>query len=528
MTQKTYQVVNHLYGINGDSWSTPESTEESFWAALGAGASGLIIYSHLSADNVLVCTPADKLPSDIDDEYIDVKDLTADEIQTRDAGSLFRSRVLDEELQPTEETGDDLPWKTKEADPPLKKRRNIYHPTLARMLQMFGRRTDIVLRLPEPDYPYQKELIDAVAAILQSTGLKRRIPVVGTKEQIQMLDKGYLTILDASNEVLTHEVVLATSETGAKTLLITLDQVLALDASEWIKIRDDIEKLGAVWHFILPDMPFAPTQKAISQLAELDCNISGLWSHGVLSAAQALAPHSVVLAEDFTSDTLDPLQWRAGYSHKNTETQLTVDNGLHITIREGCEYSGAAAINIVPIHGDFDATVKFKVENPHQATTFELAAIGIDPGYNSYENNTILTSKTVNLTFDVHGSPPYASSERDQNDAFRCGWNNSFNATRIHGDWQADSFNSYNKYGRGVGDGSADNPEGYLRLVRTGSIFNSYYRDKHNREWVGSGSMLVQNMPEDCFLRLALKHWTKKLPAPQNQVRFSGFRIYQY
>ena len=131
----------------------------------------------------------------------------------------------------------------------------------------------------------------------------------------------------------------------------------------------------------------------------------------------------------------------------------------------------------------------------------------------------------------MHGAPPYASSERDQNDAFRCGWNNSFNFAKFGGkaspEWEASSSNMYNKYGRGVGDGSPANPNGKLRLTRKGDLFNSYYRDAHNSEWVCSGTMLVQNLPTTTYLRLAAKHWHKIDPAPGNVVSFWDFTFSQ-
>ncbi|MEM6987143.1 MAG: hypothetical protein AAF499_11455, partial [Pseudomonadota bacterium] len=190
---------------------------------------------------------------------------------------------------------------------------------------------------------------------------------------------------------------------------------------------------------------------------------------------------------------------------------------------------GGGAATVVPLHGDFDATVDFEVAHPAQGTTLELAAIGIDAGYHNIDNSN-LGSRTVNLTFDVHGAPPYASSERDQNDGFRCGWNNAYNLTQIAPDWEARSVNMYNKYTRDVGDGSPANPTGSLRLVRHGPLFAGYYRDAHNREWVGSGAMLVASMPDDCYLRLALKHWKKaSAPVPPaNHIVFSNFKVRQW
>jgi hypothetical protein len=248
-----------------------------------------------------------------------------------------------------------------------------------------------------------------------------------------------------------------------------------------------------------------------------------------LRTSEFLHNHSLILANDFKGRTFDEQHWTAGYSHTNDETKVgQEDDCFRIQIKEGVAYSGGAAVCTLPVHGRFDAQVDFEVFHPQQATTFEMAAISIDPGY-YHINNRDLNTRNVNLTFDVHGAPPYASSERDEDDGFRCGWNNGFNLTKVESDWQASSVNMYNKYGRDVGDGSPENPKGSLRLVRHGSVFATYYRDGHNQAWVCSGTMLVQNMADDVFIRLAGKHWLKGNPtAPKNEIRFSNFKLYQF
>lgn len=170
------------------------------------------------------------------------------------------------------------------------------------------------------------------------------------------------------------------------------------------------------------------------------------------------------------------------------------------------------------------------MDNPEQGTTFELAAIQVDPGYHNTDN-TKINRDNANLTFDVHGAPPYASSERDEDDGFRIGWNNGPAVLRIvegeHGS-ETQSVNAYNKYSRDVGDGSKDNPEGRLRLVRRGEVFNAYYTDKHNRQWVLSGSASTPTLCQDVYLRLGAKHWPKggRVP-PANRITFRQFRLYQ-
>ena len=87
----------------------------------------------------------------------------------------------------------------------------------------------------------------------------------------------------------------------------------------------------------------------------------------------------------------------------------------------------------------------------------------------------------------------------------------------------------YNKYSRDVGNGSAENPSGLLRLIRNQQVFSAYYKDKHNSAWVCCGAQLVQNMSDDVFLRLAAKHWDKNQTSPPpNHVIFREFQLYQF
>ncbi|MBL4692665.1 MAG: hypothetical protein JKY92_04980 [Magnetovibrio sp.] len=256
--------------------------------------------------------------------------------------------------------------------------------------------------------------------------------------------------------------------------------------------------------------------------------VTALLAKGVPEATSLFAPSAVVLRDDFAGTKLDLSKWSAGYSHQNQDTLVKQDDGFHIIINTGGRYSGGACLTANLVHGRFDARTRFSVTNPQQGTTFELAAICIDAGYN-HMDNTDLNSRNVNLTFDVHGAPPYASSERDEDDGFRIGWNNGFNLTQISSDWAAASVNMYNKYGRDVGNGEQDNPDGWLRLTRNGDVFTSFYKDRYNQAWVCSASALVQNMSKDVCLRLAAKHWNKGgNPAPGNHITFHEFELLQF
>ena len=533
-----YPIVKNIYALNGDGWAVPASTMESFWSALGAGANGLALNVYLTADDVAVCAPEENLLNSCGVD-VDIIKLSVAELHNYDAGKTYRSTRLDAEGQATGERGNDTPWQGLEQEFPLKNRMALVHPTLETALQVFGRRTTITIILPDDSYTKIDALIAAVQSVLDRYGLLSRVAISGSMRQLELitkLQKKTKLVLDATSCTLTMDVIEQMQALRCTTLQTTLQQLNNLSEAELTELIAAANSAHIAWRFILPDSPWAPAPDALTQLDTLPCIMDGLVTQGVLPSINAIAPRSLIFAEDFAGTQLNKDRWSAGYSHINTETKIMVENELIIDIAQGSVYSGGAAIALLPIHGDFDAIVGFRVEHPHQATTFEMAAIAIDPGYDHYQNNTDLNTRNVNLTFDVHGAPPYASSERDQNDGFRCGWNNSFNLTkfgdaksqRSDAEWIASSSNMYNKYGRDVGDGGTENLEGFLRLVRTGAVFNTYYRDKHNSEWVGSGSMLVHNMPQDVYIRLAAKHWHKVDPAPKNTIRFRNFKIKQY
>ena len=537
MTEHCYAAVEKIYALNGDCWSTPASTIESFWSALGAGANGLVLNLFLTKDEVLVCAPESNLLNSCGVD-VEISQLSLSELQSYDAGKTFRSTQLDEDGQATGLQGDDTPWQALQQEYPLKDRVAVVHPALELVLQLFGRRTSITLQLPDENYSDIEPLVKVLVAMLDRFGLQGRVAISGLLQQLDLtrsLSDDAELFVDFSSTLLDLDVIEQMNVLRISGMQVTLQQLNDMPGPELAELIAISNEQDIGWRFVLPDMPWSPTAAALDQLQALPCLMDGLVTRGVLPTVNAVAPRAVIFEEKFSGNELDLTRWSSGYSHINSETKITVDDELIISIAEGEVYSGGAAIALLPIHGDFDTSVSFKVEHPHQATTFEIAAIAIDPGY-SHLDNTDLNTRNVNLTFDVHGAPPYASSERDQNDGFRCGWNNSYNLTKFGDDkaerkdaeWIAASGNMYNKYGRDVGDGSTENLDGCLRLVRCGSVFNTYYRDKHNSEWVCSGSMLVQSMPEDVYIRLAVKHWHKVHPAPENTVHFNDFEIRQY
>jgi len=524
-----------LIAVNGENLYAPASTISAFWSALSAGADTLCLNVFLTQDNIAVCSPNENLlvSCGIDKK---ISDITYEELQSYDAGSTYHSKALNSEYQPTGEQGDDTPWQGLTQEHPLKNRAFLKHPSLRECFELFSRRVSITLRLTNEKAANIDTLISESLQVIRDFGLEHTVSILAEKSILAKVKDAApaMTLLLLCAESLEESDIENAVSLEASSVVCNFDDYSQLSDEKKDRLIELTIQNNITWQFFSAAMPYAPDTQCLELLAKFKGSFEAWLSEGVLAASQVFTPLFPVYSESFSGKSLNSNYWSAGYSHINFETELSVDDGFVITIHKGEQYSGGAAICLLPIHGDFDAEVSFHVENPHQATTFELAAIGIDPGYPQMSTDN-LSSRTVNLTFDVHGAPPYASSERDQNDGFRCGWNNSFNfakfgdahSQRPDKDWIASSSNMYNKYGRDVGDGSTQNPSGKLRLLRRGALFSSYYQDKHNQAWVCSGTMLVQSLPHDAYLRLAAKHWHKIHPAPPNKITFTDFVIRQ-
>jgi glycerophosphoryl diester phosphodiesterase len=508
-----------VYGLHGESHAAPMDTLVSYWAALGEGAEGITAGLQMTGDGCLVCCPSDLL-TEKDGVPYRMSCITTKELRDFDAGASFRSTVLNQENQPTGETGIDTPWvgNTEAKDKP-----HLCYPHLKEVLQLFGRRTKLMFIIQDDVNAQHSEAI-AQSALdqLRSFGLERRVTIAAPDHVCSYIHQ-------QSPQTATALMV----DTG-KSMAKNLEETLQAGASylytniESLDVGFPVDKLENVKLLLTSNtMPYAPTPAAYFKVLEHK-NVHALVMRSVDRTRKLGDSPAKVLVDDFAGTEINRDIWACGYSHCNTDTTISQDNGFTITIKEGGSYSGGAAVTLLPILGNFDAQVNVNMASPQQGTTLEMSAIGIDPGY-FHIDNTNLNSRTVSLTFDVHGAPPYASCERDENDGFRIGWNNGYNLTRISSDWTADSVNMYNKYGRDVGNGSTDNLSCTLRLHRCGAVFNSYYKDKYNKEWVCSGSALVPNLSADVHIRLGAKHWAKhgETPPP-NQIIFTDFRLYQY
>ncbi len=521
-----------VYGLHGSSHKSPKDTKVSYWAALGAGADGIVAALQITKDGTIVCCPDSQLSAhggsifNVNDE--DLKDL-----KYFDAGAAFHSVPLDNNNQSLDKKGKYHPWAGREiseqeltppeGSKPVK--RALRYPLVSDMLREFGRRSGIFLLIASDDNG--PLIAEKALEELKTLGLSRKVTVIASAEVCGIV-KGIspvtpvACIADPARKY--EENTASASKLDPQYLLVNLE--------------DLTEENGFTGKSTIPLLvtsgknKYAPSPEEFEKILGWE-NVAGICFRAVEECVDLVTPPALIISDDLKTGTekypVDPDIWSCGYSHISDYVQLLQDKGFVISLPAGGPYAGGAALTLLPIYGRFDARVDFEVSDPQQGTTLEMAAISQDPGYYRADKNK-LRSKDLNLTFDVHGAPPYASSERDETDGFRIGWNNGFNLTRIDPDWSASSSNMYNRYGRNVGSGAKDNPRGTLRLVRTGSVFNSYYRDAYNKEWVCSGSALVPNLAEDVHIRLAAKHWPKggMETAPGNKIVFTNFKLYQF
>jgi hypothetical protein len=490
-----------VWADGGESLCAPADTLPAYWGALGAGAGGLAVTVQCSKDGRLVCTASDRLGEGRSGRPIGA--LSGAEIRKVDAGARFRSQAVDHRCRAKGRPGRETPWAGHAG-----KRDALYHPELDEVLRHFGRRTRLLIRLKPggADSSGRAALTRLVLDMLDRHAVFARTLVAGDAGTIATLGEAPV------GRCLLAEGV-APAEAVKRAARAKVDAVVATVATV-----GDAERLGAAGIKVIASPPagsfaFEPAlYRALAGRAEL----AGLLVRGVTEMQAVAHRHGLVVQDSFAGQRLDNDLWTLGHSRNNHDTKIRVDDGLRIDIA-GEEYSGAAAFSNFSINGDFDARMSFEVTNPEQGTTFELAALHVDAGY-----------RPTNLTFDVHGAPPYASSERDENDGFRIGWNNGPALTRWV-DNEPQSSNLYNCYGRDVGLAGADSPTGRLRLMRHGQIFNAYYTDRVNEGWILSGSVAVPALADAVFLRLGAKHWPKGgREPPTNHFRFTDFELRQW
>ncbi|HMW52301.1 MAG TPA: hypothetical protein PKD33_09470 [Rhodocyclaceae bacterium] len=240
----------------------------------------------------------------------------------------------------------------------------------------------------------------------------------------------------------------------------------------------------------------------------------------------ARAQQSAILLDDDFTDGAASRRWIFGYSNPVPESFILFGPpeapAFIVDMPAGTGYSGGAAVLARALVTDFDARITFVSEDPAQGTTLELAALTIDPPRRSLvDRSHTADDKYRSLCFDVHGAPPYVSSECDENDGFRIGWNLAGALARIDDSVTASS-NHYNRYGEDVGGPLKGPISGELRLVRCGEFWASYFRLGGESAWRCSGALHIPDLPRRIHLRAGAKHWVKDgRPAPRNRVSFT-------
>lgn len=232
--------------------------------------------------------------------------------------------------------------------------------------------------------------------------------------------------------------------------------------------------------------------------------------------------------DDFVRQNPGP-RWTGGHANASREASIYIDSGVHIEIQTGTQYASAALVTRWPVIGDFDARVRFTVSNPTTGTTFELAAIAVDPPAEPALSQDAANEFTRSRAYDVHGTPPYVSSECDEGDGWRIAWNRGPALSRPGLADTAISDNHFNRYGTSIGGGDAPPISGWLRLVRAGTHWATYRRVGDEGLWEPTGRVRHMNMPDPIYLRLAAKHWVKGraglVQAPANSVTFHRFEL---
>lgn len=231
--------------------------------------------------------------------------------------------------------------------------------------------------------------------------------------------------------------------------------------------------------------------------------------------------------DDFVGPELSS-HWVGGRLNDSNEVSFWVQQGLHWRFTEGNAYASAGVITRDPLSGDFEAELRFEVSNPVPGTTFELAAIQVSPPPET--ELTPVAFSPAHRVFNVHGAPPYVSSEFDEDDGWRIGWNlgSRQGGWNQQGSWQAD--NTDNRYGNDVEGPHAGLTTGWLRLSRQGGTnWTASGRRVDDGPWFPTGGKQTGLLDGPVHLRIAAKHWVKHAEhltvAPANSIVITQFTL---
>lgn len=309
-----------IYALGGDALTSPSNTETAFLAALGGGASGLVCDVEMTLDGVLVCS-----------NDASVRGMNWRDVLKMDAGAKFHSA-----------SGTDYPWAGRPKGAALR------YPTLERVLILFGRYCPIVVNVET----FNEKVVSAVVELLRRYGLDERVKLLGRFDTCQFVSANYPkvgSILKDSENVGVEACVCKAKSIGVSDV--------CLDWNALSGCHSSIECADLTLWFYSQD-EFAPTNAVVDKMSCLQ-NVGGVIVRGVLPSVSVITPETLVVHDEFGGKRINTELWAAGYSHQNTETVISQDDGLHIAIAEGDKYSGAAAVCLLPIYGRFDAQVDF-------------------------------------------------------------------------------------------------------------------------------------------------------------------------
>jgi len=492
---------------NGLPGRLPEGILDGFLAAYTLGADLLLLDLGMTKDGELV-TGGQRALQRMGVPHA-LGDLTLEQVEALDAGLGFRGRF---EQGESVLTGQDIPW-VRHGRQPLTALATAFEV----LLQVEGL-MPVISRLDIAPGIARQTALDRLATLSEQLDLASGFGVTtdeaGVAEVRARCPDATPVLVCPSGGSL--PVVRDRAQAGGMPVLASYDEALAAFPGTPAASAAGTVFPGAGDLIVVPE-PNLRTNSAILTKLQALPQVWGIGFSDLMNVAVCPPPRRVLFADSLRGGSVNRRHWVAGYSRPNPDTTWSCTaEGFRVEVCQGGSYSGAGLVLAWPVHGDFDVQVEFNVGSPAQGTTLELCVINVNPG--AFQTSPGQGRQPNHPAFDVHGGSPYVATERDESDGFRaiC----SRGCTILTEGRQ----NVYNFYGRDVGN--PDARAGFLRLVRRGEAWASFYCDENNPDWMGCGSLVNASMNSEVYVRMAAKHWIKDgNPAPANIVHFREFVV---
>lgn len=471
----------------GNCLSLPDHTMEAFWAGFSSGCDGLYTVIHQSCDGVLLLSRENNLSINTDGKGL-ITELNYDEIESFDAASFFLKEK-------------NYPWKRNDSKGYL-----VQIPSLEELLFYVPRGLNLYVELANESY---NKFGDTYLQNVVSSFERTPVPV-----NTEFITNNFEVLEKLRNKFNITNLAFKITKEPENDLWIRLEKKLLekviIDEhffngffNRFYDNHNDKIRLALIGNY-------NSNEEIIDSLLEKYKSIDELILPDYDLFFNKNKKCSYEISEKFEGKIVNNKRWKFGYARiDNIETQVFQDDGFHIEIKEGLQYSGGSAVSVFPIRGNFTITVGFTITNPQTAGTMELAVI------NTYANRSCEFVKKADRqddSFDVHSAPPFVCVENDEADGFRV-MNNLCSTTYT------------NRYNRDVGEGKCLN--GHFRLDRVGPYFTGYYKDKTLSDWVGCGSIINESLNDLVFIRMGAKHWEKgNKPYPANHITFKDLKVY--